>query len=1296
MTLPLRIHLLGEFRLIRGDTPLTIPSTPRLQSFLAYLILRHPQRQRRTTLAGLLDPNVPEARARHTLSQAVWQLRRSLPGVIRSDREWISLAPGTALWVDALEFERLVRPHLKENTAVSDGSVARADLQRACQLYCGDLLEGLYDEWLLVDRERWHEMYLEALARLVQLKKLAGHYAEALELATTLAHSDPLREASHREVMRLYCLLDRPTEALRQFATCREILKAELSVEPETETLALARDLATRTGNALGHVPAAVLSQVPLFLNQTSAIPLVGRNQERAELLSLVEGIFNGIGGLVLVEGEAGIGKTRLLQEVSSDARWRGAQVLWAAEEEQAVAAYGLILRAVSLELTSLRADQIARLIEPVWLQALCPLLPVLAARLPELAKPTPLDPAQELIRLREAIGCMLEAWARIKPIVLILEDLHWTSLDTFDMLTQLARQLSSVGVLIIGSYRTDEARAQLPVSRKVQALACEAHGRLTLARLDTTASSELIRRSLGMGRPAPLFENRLSTETGGNPLFILETLRALYEAGLLQRNTDGEWSTSFDTTTADYNELPLSPALDRVIGLRLARLSHDERVILNVAAVLGTHFDFALLDEVAEFDTTTVLKALGELGQRGLLVETAHNYEFNHARIREIVYADLAPAERAGWHRCVAQALEWQQPDRLAALAEHWTRGQVWDKAIRYHQLAATEATAHHAYATASEHLSAALALVQQASLEPAAHFDLLTAHESAVEVLGAREQQANDLDAMLRLAGADESRLIRVQQRYARLLTTLSRFDEAEAAARQALTLAEQRQDTPNQIMALLALGENLNRSGRAIEAMPSVRQAVALCTDKQLDPRLTAQAHHALGDALLGQCEYATAQAEIQIALDYYTRINDLLGQAEELSLLAIIQMEQGQADDAAATYRRAIDLCRTIGFRYGESRNLLNYGNVFNLANRVAEAFDCYQQASLIASAIGHERGTAYVQANIASLALNALGNEELARHSAESALAFFRSVDNPASIAQCLTILGCIAQNRGDWTAAAPLFEEALKQVLNSGYRWMAVELLLSSANFLSEQGQPDQALEHLAMATAFCEELNAKDWVASVLASRGQAYLALGQLELALSATNDAMVHLTPTVERAYRIPYIHYQVLKAVGQQEPACAALEQAHQLLLRFFEQLTSEQRVQSAKGVPLHRAILTAWEAEQPQGMKVRLPCGNAPTGRPLRDEEFVEVKWTIMAPEEEAIEDKGARRQYRLLRLLTEAEEQAAAPTVDDLAKALGVSRATIKRDLAALRRAGKTAGTRGRRQNEPKVRPRSL
>ncbi|MCJ7432787.1 MAG: AAA family ATPase, partial [Anaerolineales bacterium] len=705
----LKVFLFGTMRFEQNGVEVPLPSSAAARSLLACLLANHNRSQSRSALIGLFWPEMSEERARRALSQALWNIRRSVPDLLDINSKTISISKGITLWVDIESFEQMVKPAL--DAAPLDEN-ARQNLEQALDLYRADFLDGIYHDWALLERERLRELYLQALEQLSQLEKAAGRYAKALDLALRLSHAEPLSETAHCEIMRLHQLLGQPDAALRQFELCRQILRQELGVEPELETLALGKEISHRSEAN----PLAVVKPGKERGNLVPA-PLVGREDDRATLLQHVEGVFNKLGGLILLEGEAGVGKTRLLQEIARDAEWRGAQVLWGqAREAQSLQPYAPLVEALQAGLSPLRVTQIHQMVERLWLQVIHPLLPILAAGLPDLEPAPRLEPAQEQTRLVEAITQVLNGWAGIVPLILILEDLHWADQDTLKLLPTLVRRLSSFGILIICSYRGEEARAHPQVWETLQAVSRGSLlERRVISRLDESATGELIRRSLGLASPAPLFEVRIHHETDGNPLFVLETLRALQDNGLLKRKENGGWSTPWDETTADYAELPLPPLVEKVISSRLKLLPAKPRHLLDMMAVLGNRFDFGLLGAVSGLEAPALLERTRELIRRAFLEETDSGYRFGHDKIHQVVYEGMETRGRIRFHRRVAAYLRETRPTEIDALAYHYWEAQKWDKASYYHQLAGERAEEVYANAEAMNHFSRALEAIQR-----------------------------------------------------------------------------------------------------------------------------------------------------------------------------------------------------------------------------------------------------------------------------------------------------------------------------------------------------------------------------------------------------------------------------------------------------------------------------------------------------------------------------------------------------------------------------------------------------
>jgi DNA-binding SARP family transcriptional activator len=312
-----RLHLtvLGGFQLRVDSRVLPLPAK-KAQALLAYLALRPGRPHGRDTLVGLLWGEASEQRARHSLRQTVFRLRkvfakvRSSGLVVRGD----SIALDTAaVSVDAFEFQR----HLRTGTP--------AALEAALALYQGALLEGVnaaqasFDEWLRPERERFRESALEALTKLLTHHMKRGAVEAAVQTAGRLLALDPLREDVHRTLMRLYRRQGRRGAALRHYQVCVGVLERELGVEPDAETQRVYREILQQQARRVGGARPAVT---------VALTPLVGRHAEMTRLRSLLNETVTGRGRVALVTGEAGIGKSRLVEELIAEHMRREGRVL--------------------------------------------------------------------------------------------------------------------------------------------------------------------------------------------------------------------------------------------------------------------------------------------------------------------------------------------------------------------------------------------------------------------------------------------------------------------------------------------------------------------------------------------------------------------------------------------------------------------------------------------------------------------------------------------------------------------------------------------------------------------------------------------------------------------------------------------------------------------------------------------------------------------------------------------------------------------------------------------------------
>jgi hypothetical protein len=252
----------------------------------------------------------------------------SRPGLCGSPAErgesiTFRLLPGDQLDVD--EFKSLCTPRAPEPPR---HTLRASRLQRAIDLYRADLVEDIYDDWALLEREQLREQYLSVLERLITLYKQACDYGQALLCAQRLAAADPLRESAHCELMRLYHLLGRSQAALEQFAALSDLLARELDAPPSLATVALRNQIAAVLTQSAESPHLPMPPPPPLLRDLASLrVPFVGRTGERKTLLSALLAAIRGHGGPTVIEGDAGVGKTRLAQEIIVDAQWHGCQV---------------------------------------------------------------------------------------------------------------------------------------------------------------------------------------------------------------------------------------------------------------------------------------------------------------------------------------------------------------------------------------------------------------------------------------------------------------------------------------------------------------------------------------------------------------------------------------------------------------------------------------------------------------------------------------------------------------------------------------------------------------------------------------------------------------------------------------------------------------------------------------------------------------------------------------------------------------------------------------------------------
>lgn len=613
----LEIGLLGELELRREGELLALPPSKKSRALLGYLCATGRPAMRERLCALLWDgPDDPRAALRWSLTK----LRPLLddPGAQRlhADREHVSFEAGDAT-VDLHE----VRAALGLRPAEAPLPALRA----AAAHFRGSFLEGLelpgchlFHAWWVGEREEMHRLHLGVRAALIA--RLTDEPAEALRHARALLALDPLAESSHVTVVRLLGEMGRAREALEQYERCRQILDAEMGARPSPDLERLRMKLAggATATSAKSTPPAVAIIPSPSPSPAPTALPLVGRASERAALKAALAATAAGCRPeLVLVVGDPGVGKTRLLEELRRQAADAGATVLTGrAFEAELVRPYGAWIEALRSTVRPMPAG---------LLQG------ELGALLPELgAAPAELNRA----RLYEAVTAALHALA--DPFLVVLfDDLQWFDEASAALLHFAVRGPGAERILFAASARGGELADNPAALRLLRGLEQERRlRRLPLADLDEEETIALV----GAATP-DVDARRVFAESDGNPLFALEISRAL---------------------SRDGNSGLLGETLDDLIGERLGRLDERTRRLLPWAAALGRSFDPELLVRVTGMSAADVIEALADFERRGVLRSgTRGSYDFAHDLVRRAAYRQMSDPRRRMVHLQIGRALQ-------------------------------------------------------------------------------------------------------------------------------------------------------------------------------------------------------------------------------------------------------------------------------------------------------------------------------------------------------------------------------------------------------------------------------------------------------------------------------------------------------------------------------------------------------------------------------------------------------------------------------------------------------------
>jgi tetratricopeptide (TPR) repeat protein len=841
---------------------------------------------------------------------------------------------------------------------------------------------------------------------------------------------------------------------------------------------------------------------------------LIGRAAQFDALSRLLEQACCGQGAAVLIAGEAGIGKSRLVAEATAIASKQGFQVLrGACFEHDRSLPYAAILDLLRMFLSERSPQETAECLGASGSE-IVKLVPELGSLLPGLAPSPPLDPEQEKRRHFHSLAQFFGQLAARQPVLTVFEDLHWSDETTLELLLHLGRRIESHQIVLLMTYRNDELHPALThflAEMDRQRLAAElVLGRLTQAEVDV-----MLRVILDLQRPVRReFLETIYQVTEGNPFFVEEVLKSLVAAGRVKGEAHLEWDRQ------PVEQLAIPRTIQDAVRRRAAQLSREAQQLLVLAAVAGQRFDFTLLEELTQTSGAELVQQLKEMAAAQLIVEESEErFSFHHALTRQAIHSQLLARERQGLHRDIAETMERLYSDspeaHLEDLAYHSFEAGLWEKALDYCQRAGDKALALFTPWAAVQHLSRALEAANRLNMSPTSK--LWRARGLAYETLGEFEHALADHERALEAArrtgdGKEEWQCLLGLG----MLWASRDYAKAGEHYQKALQLAQAVGDQTLLAHSLNRVGNWRLNTEQPDEALHCHTEALRIL-DRTGDKASLAGTLDLLGMAWLLASDAVKSKSHYEWAVRLFQELDDRQGLVSSLATMAVCGgvYHTGTIVPAitlpasTSLAERALGLARDIGWRSGESYALWNLAMCLGAQGEYGRALDCAQSGYEIAAEIDHLQWMSAACLCLGALHLDLFALPEPRQHF-EQALTLAKQTGSLHWTRTATGFLASTCIQQEELALAESLLETALEvdtpaQTMGQRTIWRArVELALA-------RGDPLRALQIGDMLIESAPNVGGGRIVPLLWKLRGDALALLGRPAEAESALRAAI-----------------------------------------------------------------------------------------------------------------------------------------------------------------------------------------
>jgi len=990
-----RVSLFGEFSLEDDEGNALKLATRKAQLLLSFLLLRSEQAHSRERLVDIFWPDSSEQRGMQSIRHALYSIRAVLEPdeamrgrYIISQAQTIQYAQNDLLWVDVHEFMKSLE---QSEGDVSDDEKLEL-LNGALDLYADELLTGCYDDWCLEEREFYRAAYLRVLKNLMELHTRRDEYELAVGVAQESLKVDPLQDRIHHELIALHAAQGDRAAAIQQYHECERILREELDVEPLPETQLLFQELQSRSATPRFAEIADRSEKSALAFPRLGA-PFIDRDSEIERLVTAMNNVFKGQGQSIWISGEAGIGKSRLIQEFLQFASQKEMCILQCrCYDIEGSLPFQPLIEAIRGSLGIIEANVIERVPERA-LREVLKLVPDLEEQFPGIEASSPLtSPDQERNRLFEGLLQFFTSLASAQALVLFVDDLQWADESTTGFIHYLSRNLSEHALLFLGCYREEEIDEGHPLWEILQHLIRDRLvEELRLPPFDAPLVKELVNRLLDTTE-LDQFGERLYENSKGFPFYVEELVKSSIEDGSLSYDDDdGIWKV--DPSPRSPERVPST--LRALVGTRLRRISSAGRQFLDLAAVSGHSFTPHLVSQALGKRRSEALMSIGELLERRFLDEENENFYFRHDVVRQVVYDGIQPERRRLLHMQIGEALEElhaeTKPENgvLGDLALHFFNAEKWAKAMGYSLSAAQQAwSKHYAKEEAIRFFTRALDLAQRLGDRDSQ----MLAHKGLGEVCATTDEQDVGLEHCLKaLELCDEA------EARAEIYLSIASVHHHQGEMEKGLDYCQQALDeigrethSPITVKAYHRAITFLNWLHRYDEAIEHSNRALKIL-DELPEKYLYVYILSNLGQAYSGRKNFDEAIKFLAETTQHAEETGDLDLIGVAYFKLGIALHESMRTDEAISAWNESIHAIKQLSGRYGDLAAIYNYLLYAHLLiDDVPEAIKCAEEELRLYGASANRRRRAASLAILGSL-YDAMGDSEASENSFNLAL-----------------------------------------------------------------------------------------------------------------------------------------------------------------------------------------------------------------------------------------------------------------------------------------------------------------